>query len=219
MYIAHHIPSHFWYKSHQMPKPNVYRLVLQVSLPHQLKPGVEVDNEDVVWAAPTGDAPTTSEWWTILLPTKVQLILDVWRYITVVQIYVYCYVRVNTLLSFAVFYVMLLSFFLVSMTIRGSKLTMNNMWYFPVNDDISNIECNLKRNTRRLLSFIYFLTQVVIIFFRNTNLYLLSLSILYTVKAQAFKSLLMEDYGPLIQHDRTIPRPLTWWRKESRNQQ
>ena len=44
-----------------MPKLNVYRLVLQVSLPNQLKPGVEVDNEDVVWAAPTGDAPTTSE--------------------------------------------------------------------------------------------------------------------------------------------------------------
>ena len=31
----------------------------------------EVENEDVVGAAPTGDAPTTSEWATILLPTKV----------------------------------------------------------------------------------------------------------------------------------------------------
>ena len=29
---------------------------------------------------PTGDAPTTSEWSTILLPTKVRLILEVWRY-------------------------------------------------------------------------------------------------------------------------------------------
>ena len=28
-------------------------------------------------AAPTGDASTTSEWSTILLPTKVQLILEV----------------------------------------------------------------------------------------------------------------------------------------------
>ena len=38
-------------------------------------------NEDVVGAAPTGGAPTTSEWWTIQLPTKVRLILDTWRYL------------------------------------------------------------------------------------------------------------------------------------------
>ena len=36
------------------------------------------ENEDVVGAAPTGDAPTTSEWSTILLPTKVLIILEVW---------------------------------------------------------------------------------------------------------------------------------------------
>ena len=39
-----------------------------------------VENEDVVGAAPTGDAPTTSEWSGILLPIKVQPILEVWRY-------------------------------------------------------------------------------------------------------------------------------------------
>ena len=39
----------------------------------------EVENEDVVGAAPTGDAPTTSEWSTIQLPTK---LLKTWRYIT-----------------------------------------------------------------------------------------------------------------------------------------
>ena len=38
-------------------------------------------NEDAVGATPTGDAPTTSELSTILLPTKVRLILDVLRYI------------------------------------------------------------------------------------------------------------------------------------------
>ena len=37
----------------------------------------QVENEDEVGAAPTGDAPTTSEWSKILLPTKVQLILEV----------------------------------------------------------------------------------------------------------------------------------------------
>ena len=37
-----------------------------------------VRNEDVVGAAPTGDAPTTSDWSTILLPDKVRLTLEVW---------------------------------------------------------------------------------------------------------------------------------------------
>ena len=40
----------------------------------------QVENGDVVEAAPTGDAPTTSEWSTILLLTKVLLILETWRY-------------------------------------------------------------------------------------------------------------------------------------------
>ena len=39
-----------------------------------------VENGDVAGATPTGNAPTTSEWSTILLPTKVQLILEVWQY-------------------------------------------------------------------------------------------------------------------------------------------
>ena len=42
-----------------------------------------VENEDVVGGALTGDAPTTSEWSTILLPNKMLLILDVWQYILV----------------------------------------------------------------------------------------------------------------------------------------
>ena len=37
---------------------------------------------------PTGDAPTTSEWATIQLPTKVRLILETWRYFNdLMQIY------------------------------------------------------------------------------------------------------------------------------------
>ena len=39
-----------------------------------------VEKEDVVGAAPTGDAPTTSERSTILLPTRVRLILEVLWY-------------------------------------------------------------------------------------------------------------------------------------------
>ena len=48
---------------------NVSRLVLQSLLLNPLKPGVK--NEDVIGAAPTADAPTTSGWSTILVPTKV----------------------------------------------------------------------------------------------------------------------------------------------------
>ena len=59
---------------------NVSRLGLQLSLCNILKPGVK-PSEDVVGAAPTGDAPTTSEWSTIYLPTKVRLILETWRYL------------------------------------------------------------------------------------------------------------------------------------------
>ena len=58
---------------------NVFRLIMQLFLPNPLKPGVQVEDEDVVGAAPTGDAPTTSEWSTILLPTKVRLKLEVWQ--------------------------------------------------------------------------------------------------------------------------------------------
>ena len=46
-----------------------------------IEPRDYVENEDVVGAAPTDDAPTTSDWSTIILPTKVLLILEAWRYI------------------------------------------------------------------------------------------------------------------------------------------
>ena len=38
-------------------------------------------NEDVVGAAPTGDAPTTSELSKIQLPTRMPLILETWLYV------------------------------------------------------------------------------------------------------------------------------------------
>ena len=37
----------------------------------------QVHNEDVVGAAPTGDAPTTSEWSIIVFSTKVRFILEI----------------------------------------------------------------------------------------------------------------------------------------------
>ena len=40
-----------------------------------------MENEDVVGSAPTGDAPTTSEWSTIYWPIKVHLLLETWWYV------------------------------------------------------------------------------------------------------------------------------------------
>ena len=37
------------------------------------------ENEDLVGAVPTGDAPTTSEWSAIISHTKLRLISEVWR--------------------------------------------------------------------------------------------------------------------------------------------
>ena len=49
-----------------------------------------MENEDVVGAAPTCDAPTISEWSIILLPTKVRLILETWRYLWMAQYIIKC---------------------------------------------------------------------------------------------------------------------------------
>ena len=50
---------------------------LAVVFAQSIEARCQVENEDVVGAAPTGDAPTTSALSTILLPTKVRLILEV----------------------------------------------------------------------------------------------------------------------------------------------
>ena len=47
-------------------KLDVSRLVLQLSWPKSIEASYYVANEDVVGVAPTGDAPITSEWSTIL---------------------------------------------------------------------------------------------------------------------------------------------------------
>ena len=47
---------------------------LTVVFAQSIETRFEVENEDVVGAAPTGDAPTTSEWSTNSLPTKARFI-------------------------------------------------------------------------------------------------------------------------------------------------
>ena len=61
---------------HQIPKLKCFSSRLAVVFAQSNEAMCYVENEDVVGAAPTGDAPTTSEWSTILLPTKVRLILE-----------------------------------------------------------------------------------------------------------------------------------------------
>ena len=53
-----------------------------------------VESEDEDGAAPTSDVPTTSEWSTNQLPTKLRLILETWWYIVEPHILyvIYCYV-------------------------------------------------------------------------------------------------------------------------------
>ena len=63
-----------------MPKLKCSSSRLAVVFAQYIEAKCSVENEDVVWAVPTGDAPTTSEWSTIELPTKVRLILETWRY-------------------------------------------------------------------------------------------------------------------------------------------
>ena len=70
------VPSNVWYKVHQIPKLNCFLSRLSIVLAQSIDARCKLENEDVVGAAPTGDAPTTFEWSTVLLPTKVWLILE-----------------------------------------------------------------------------------------------------------------------------------------------
>ena len=75
-----HIPSNLYYKTHQISTLERFSYCLAAVLAESIEARCQVENEYVVAAAPTGDAPTTSVWSTILLPTKVRLKLEVLRY-------------------------------------------------------------------------------------------------------------------------------------------
>ena len=64
--------------THQIHKLDCFSSRLAFVIAQSNEARCSVENEDVVGAAPTGDAPTTSEWSTISLPTNVRLILDTW---------------------------------------------------------------------------------------------------------------------------------------------
>ena len=54
---------------------------LSVVFAQSIEAMCEIENEDVIGAAQTGDAPTTSELSAILLPTGVRFILEFARHI------------------------------------------------------------------------------------------------------------------------------------------
>ena len=70
---------------HPIPKLECSSSRLAVVFVQSIEARCQDKNEDVVGAAPTGNAPTISEWSTMLLPVKVRLILEVWRYLCFLQ--------------------------------------------------------------------------------------------------------------------------------------
>ena len=64
---------------HQISKHKWFSSRLTIVSAQSIEAWCLVENEDVVGAAPTGDAPTTSEWSTILLPINARLILEIWQ--------------------------------------------------------------------------------------------------------------------------------------------
>ena len=73
------LPSNLQYKAHPIPKHKCLSSRLEVVFSQSIEARCQVE-KDVVGAAPTGAYPTTSEWSTILLSTKVFLILKIWLY-------------------------------------------------------------------------------------------------------------------------------------------
>ena len=65
-------------ETRQIQKPKCFLSRLADVFTQSIEARCQVENEDVVGTAPTGDAPTASEWSTTLLPSKVWLILEVW---------------------------------------------------------------------------------------------------------------------------------------------
>ena len=68
-------------KLHQIPKLQFFSSHLAVVFALSIEARCELENEDIFGAAPPGDAPTTSEWSTIWLPIKVQLVLEIWQHL------------------------------------------------------------------------------------------------------------------------------------------
>ena len=78
--IKLHNESILKYKAHQILKLIYFLTCHAVAFAQFIEARSLVENEDAVRAAPTGDAPTASEWSTISLPAELRHVLEVWRY-------------------------------------------------------------------------------------------------------------------------------------------
>ena len=74
MYLCHFNIFQSLIKEHQIPKLKCFLSCLTVVFAQSTESRCYVENEDVVGASPTGDAPTTSGWSTTLLCTKMTYI-------------------------------------------------------------------------------------------------------------------------------------------------
>ena len=79
------LPRRFWIyrkisniRQHQISKLKFSSSRHDVVFVQYIETSCQIGNKDVVGAAPTGGAPTASDWSKILMPTKVRLILEVW---------------------------------------------------------------------------------------------------------------------------------------------
>ena len=88
IFLCNSIWSAWWTSSYSQtynirgtdsPKLKCFTSRHAVVFAHSIEARCQVENADSVGAAPTGYPPTTSEW-SILLPTKMRLILEVWWY-------------------------------------------------------------------------------------------------------------------------------------------
>ena len=68
--------SNLLYKAHKIPQLKCFSFHFVAVFVQTIEDRCEAENEDVVGAAPTDYAPTTSEWSTTLLLIKVWLILE-----------------------------------------------------------------------------------------------------------------------------------------------
>ena len=80
-YLSHHVPFKSVILGALNPQLKCFSSRLALVAVHDIKARCQVENEDVLEAAPTDDAPTTSEWSTILLPINVRRMLKIWWFI------------------------------------------------------------------------------------------------------------------------------------------
>ena len=60
--------SNLQYDLHWILKLKCFSSRLAIVFAQPIEARRSIQNQDIVEASPTGDGPTTSEWWTILLP-------------------------------------------------------------------------------------------------------------------------------------------------------